>query len=197
MPDLIAQSQCRHNDCTESTERGYVLCPTHETDWHADKAAHEPESDSRQFVRYAYAEDCQLPYRPASLEPKTPPDRAYRQPPIDRVLAALNAAGCLYRPSATDVDSWQAECPTHEDSRPSLHVRRNHDGTIWIKCWAGCPKEGILAALGLEWRDLWEASEHDSGRAKPFVRPLLPPHLRRAMEEAIRLDDLTRRRAAA
>jgi hypothetical protein len=196
MPDLVAQSQCRHNGCTEPTERGYVLCPTHETDWHHDKAREPDESDSRQFVRYAYAEDCELPYRPASLEPKRPPAPDTRAP-IDKVLAALHSAGCAYRPSASDVDSWQAQCPTHTDTQPSLHVRRNHDGTIWLKCWAGCPKEGILAALGLEWRDLWDASEHDTGRSRSFVKPLLPAHLRRAMEEAIRLDDLTRRRAAA
>jgi len=189
MPELAAQARCSWHHCIAPTQRGYIFCPDHETQWAADKTRHEPESHERQFVRYAYAEDCQLPYRPASHEPKTPPMRDYRQPPIDRVLAALNDAGCAYRPAAADLDSWQAECPTHDDTKPSLNVRRNHDGTVWIKCWAGCSKEGILHALGLEWRDLWDASEHDAGRAKPFVKPLLPPHLRRAMEELIRLDD--------
>jgi hypothetical protein len=105
----------------------------------------------------------------------------------------LNAAGCDWRCSR-DVDQWVAQCPTHDDSRPSLVVRRNHDGSVWLKCWGGCSKEGILAALGLEWRDLWEASERDFDRAKPVVRPLLAPHLRRAMVDLLRLDD--ERRAA-
>jgi hypothetical protein len=121
--------------------------------------------------------------------------QGYHQPPINRVLSALLAAGCTYRPAPNDLDSWQANCPTHDDGKPSLNVRRNHNGSVWIKCWGGCSKEGILAALGLEWRDLWDAQEQDSGRAsKLFVKPFLEPHLRRAMEDLIRMDD--ERRAA-
>lgn len=132
----------------------------------------------------------------ADYEQQHRPMRGYTSPPIDRVLAALAEAGCAYRPSPRDPDVWQATCPTHDDHDPSLQVTRNRDGSIWLKCWSGsCPKEGILAALGLEWRDLWDANEHDAGRAcQPFVKPFLPAHLRRAMEDLIRLDD--ERRAA-
>lgn len=182
---------CRWHRCTENPEKGFVFCPDHEKQWAADKTKHEPETDERQFVRYAYAEDCKLPYRPRSIEAK--PKRADNRPPINRVLDALLSAGCSYRASTSDVDSWQSLCPTHEDRSPSLHVKRNHDGTVWIKCWAGCAKEGILSALGLEWRDLWEDNQHDAGRKK-FVKPFLPSHLRNAMVEALRLDD--ERRAA-
>lgn len=154
----------------------------------------EPESLTRMALRDAYGDQADLPYLPASREPKHRPQHGYSQPPINRVLSALLAAGCTYRASSTDVDSWQANCPTHDDGKPSLHVKRNHDGSIWLKCWSGCAKEGILHALGLEWRDLWDASEHDSGRRKVFVKPLLEPHLRRAMEDLIRMDD--ERRAA-
>lgn len=153
------------------------------------KPTGESESTGRQFVRWVYGDDCQLPYRPASHEPKLRRSNSDTDPPINRVLGALNAAGCSYRPSTTDVDSWQSHCPTHQDTRPSLSVRRNYDGSVWLKCWAGCSKEGILAALNLVWRDLWDASEHDPGRAKPFVKPLLPAHLRRAMEDLLKADD--------
>ena len=131
----------------------------------------------------------------AEYEKQHRPMRGYASPPIDRVLAALLDVGCTYRPAPGDVDSWQASCPTHQDTRPSLNVRRNPDGSVWLKCWAGCSKEGILAALGLQWRDLWDASEQDAGRmGQPFVKPFLPAHLRRSMEELIRIDD--ERRAA-
>jgi hypothetical protein len=155
----------------------------------------EPERLERQFVRSVFNQpgDAQMPYRPASLEPKLKPRDPATVAPIDRVLRALNAAGCDWRCSR-DVDQWVAQCPTHDDTRPSLVIRRNHDGSVWLKCWAECSKEGILAELGLEWRDLWEASERDFDRAKPVVRPLLPPHLRRAMVDLLRLDD--ERRAA-
>lgn len=152
----------------------------------------EPESIERQFTRWAYGTDSQLPYLPASRDPRPRPQRPDQDPPINRVLNALHNAGCTYRPSPQDVDSWGALCPTHDDTRPSLHVKRNHDGTIWFRCWAGCSKEGILHALGLEWRDLWAASEHDPGRRSRFVKPLLPAHLRRAMEDLLRADDLRR-----
>ncbi len=154
---------------------------------HAREGA-EPESIERQFVRHVYGDDCQLPYVPASREPKPRRSKGYGTPPINRVLGALLGAGCSYRP-ARSVDEWEARCPTHEDSKPSLVIRRNADGSVWLKCWAGCAKEQILAALGLEWRDLWDASEQDAGRSKGYVKPLLPAHLRRAMEDLIRLDD--------
>lgn len=157
--------------------------------------AREPESIERQFVRWAYQSDENtLPYRPASQEPKRRPSTE-PLPPINRVLFALTSAGCDWKPAARDVDSWQSQCPTHDDHDPSLHVNRNADGSIWLKCWAGCSKEGILAALGLEWRDLWDGSQFDAGRGRGLnVKPLLPAHLRRAMEDLLKADD--ERRAA-
>ena len=152
-------------------------------------SSREPESTERQFVRWVYGSDeTILPYRPASQEPRRRPNRE-PLPPINRVLFALTDAGCEWRPAVRDIDSWQAQCPAHEDTRPSLLVRRNADGSIWLKCWAGCPKETILAALGLEWRDLWDAADRDYGRRRPYVQPLLKPHLRRAVEDLLRRDD--------
>jgi hypothetical protein len=151
-----------------------------------------PESIERQFVRWVYSgpEYEHMPHRPANLEPRRRPSGPL--PPINRVLFALTGAGCDWRPSTADVDSWQAQCPTHEDTRPSLLVRRNGDGSVWLKCWAGCSKEGVLAALGLEWRDLWDAAERDYGR-RDVKPPLLPGHLRRAMQDLLSADE---RRAA-
>lgn len=194
MPELVAQATCRWTRCTNPTEPGYLFCTDHETQWKTDKASHEPETTERQFVRHVYADDCKLPYRPASHEPKPTIAKGYEQPPINRFLAALNSAGCDYRASTTGTDSWQALCPTHSDTQPSLNVTRNGDGMVWFKCWAGCPKEGILHALGLSWSDLWEGSHHDPDRANKYVKPLLAPHLRRAMEDLLKLDD--ERRAA-
>jgi hypothetical protein len=153
----------------------------------------ETESLERQFVRWIYRDNTyeHMTFKPQNLEPRRRPTGPL--PPINRVLFALTGAGCDWRPSTTDVDSWQAQCPTHEDTRPSLLVRRNGDGSVWLKCWAGCSKEGVLAALGLEWRDLWDAAERDSGR-RDVKPPLLPGHLRRAMEMLIGADD--ERRAA-
>jgi hypothetical protein len=176
---------------TSNGIRDGVLSGTVAREAHAHEA--EPESITRQALRDIYGDTCQLEHLPASQEPKRKPTKGYEQPPINRVLSALHGAGCTYR-AGRGVDSWQAACPTHDDTRPSLQVRRNYNGSVWLKCWAGCSKEGILAALGLEWSDLWEDGHRDADRAKPYIKPLLPGHLRRAMEDLIRMDD--ERRAA-
>ena len=111
--------------------------------------------------------------------------------PIDRWLGALDPN---WKPSRNP-DVWYALCPTHEDTRPSLVIRRNEDGMVWFKCWAGCEKEKILEALNLSWRDCWENSHRDHGRLNAVYAggDVLPLHLRRTMERMLKRDD---RRAA-
>jgi hypothetical protein len=53
---------------------------------------------------------------------------------------------------------WTALCPAHDDRNPSLSVSEGDDDLILIHCHAGCPSEAILAALGLEERDLFATS---------------------------------------
>lgn len=42
--------------------------------------------------------------------------------------------------------SWMARCPAHEDSKPSLHITAAADGTLLLKCHAGCTFEAVLQA---------------------------------------------------
>ncbi|MFC2172898.1 hypothetical protein ACFLU6_09750, partial [Acidobacteriota bacterium] len=51
-------------------------------------------------------------------------------------------------------DGFLARCPAHDDHDPSLSVS-NGDGKILIHCQAECPIENVLAALGLELKDLY------------------------------------------
>ena len=50
---------------------------------------------------------------------------------------------------------WLARCPAHEDRSPSLSVRELEDGTVLVKCFAGCGAADVTAAAGLELRDLF------------------------------------------
>jgi hypothetical protein len=56
---------------------------------------------------------------------------------------------------------YQASCPvpTHGKGRgdinPSLGIRELPDGTILLKCGAGCETIKILDVLGLTYRDLY------------------------------------------
>jgi hypothetical protein len=48
-----------------------------------------------------------------------------------------------------------ARCPAHDDRNPSLSVSVK-EGKLLLHCFAGCPAEAVLNAVGLSWRDLWE-----------------------------------------
>lgn len=68
--------------------------------------------------------------------------------PLDAVLDAL--------PGARHVGGQRvARCPAHEDRRPSLSIRQLADGTVLLKCHAGCQTESVLEALGLTYADLY------------------------------------------
>ena len=62
------------------------------------------------------------------------------------VIAALERAGC--HPKKTG-DRWQAQCPAHEDSKPSLSITQGHTQDVLVKCFAGCDWKDVLGKLGL------------------------------------------------
>jgi len=61
---------------------------------------------------------------------------------------------------------WKARCPAHDDRTPSLSVELGRDGGLMFRCWAGCPKPAILAALGLAWSDCFPPKDRPS---RPIV----------------------------
>ncbi len=86
-------------------------------------------------------------------------------PATERVLAALQVHGKAPRP---DGDSWKAKCPAHEDDTASLNITEGQDGRALLHCHAGCPIEQIVAALGLEMKDLFsEDGRSRNGRPSP------------------------------
>jgi len=68
--------------------------------------------------------------------------------------------------------SWMARCPAHDDRNPSLSVSVK-EGKLLLHCFAGCPAEAVLSAVGLSWRDLWEgeAWRFLPSRPKPKLEP--------------------------
>lgn len=107
-------------------------------------------------------------------------------PPIDRVLNALHDRGCRVVAHPNQPDSWSAQCPAHDDRNPSLSIHRRHDGVIGLHCFGPCATESVVAALGLEWGDLWEDSERDFNRADgPPLPRALPAHLQQAMRDLL------------
>jgi putative DNA primase/helicase len=77
----------------------------------------------------------------------------------------------LDRPTPIRGDSFRARCPVHAGSSQSLVVTER-DGRVLLHCHAGCATGDILAALGLELRDLFA----DAARVSPGIRPVARAH---------------------
>lgn len=58
---------------------------------------------------------------------------------------------------------WKACCPAHADNSPSLSIRESN-ARILLHCFSGCTPEEIVAALGLEMRDLFVDSPISHGQ---------------------------------
>ncbi|GAB3394333.1 AAA family ATPase [Azotobacter armeniacus] len=52
-------------------------------------------------------------------------------------------------------ERYMACCPTHDDKSPSLSLVRGNDGRVLVHCYAGCEPRNVLAAVGLELKDLF------------------------------------------
>lgn len=86
--------------------------------------------------------------------------------PIDIVLSRLD------RPKPSGPGRWQACCPAHDDRHPSLSISEaegmpgTDDGTVGLKCHAGCDTEAVLRAIGLKYRDLFPQQSSPSQQRK-------------------------------
>lgn len=103
--------------------------------------------------------------------------RARVTTPIDTIRNRLDAGGGQPR---GPVDKFQARCPAHDDSSASLSVKQGDDARVLLNCFAGCPSSEIVAALGLEMRDLFVPSLPGARR---------PPTKRRSRKRPGRLPD--------
>lgn len=75
-----------------------------------------------------------------------------------RQFTATPAATLLPRLDAvheTGPGRWLARCPAHDDRHPSLTLRELDDGTLLLRCWAGCSAAEVVAAVGLQLVDLF------------------------------------------
>jgi hypothetical protein len=71
----------------------------------------------------------------------------------------MSAAGLilerLERVRQTGPGRWIACCPAHNDQSPSLSIRQLDDRVL-LHDFGGCETSDVLAALGLELRDLFD-----------------------------------------
>ena len=74
---------------------------------------------------------------------------------LDKVLS------CLDKVKSAGSSKWKACCPAHDDKHPSLAITETSDGTVLLKCWAGCTAQQIVSAIGLELRDLFPGEKRE------------------------------------
>src|SRR5438046_1314051 len=53
-------------------------------------------------------------------------------------------------------DGFIAKCPAHDDEKQSLKIDET-GGKVLLNCFAGCPPQAIVEAMGIEWKELFEA----------------------------------------
>ncbi|MGD0733841.1 MAG: hypothetical protein ABR976_01795 [Terracidiphilus sp.] len=99
-------------------------------------------------------------------------------------MTAAAMANLLYA-RRTGAGRWQAKCPAHHDRSPSLSIREGPDGRVLVHCFAGCPPDAILRALGLTWADV-------NGR-----NPLSPEQRRQAAAQRAQREASERKRRQA
>lgn len=82
--------------------------------------------------------------------------------PIDKLLSRLDAV------RQRGVGKWFARCPAHDDGRPSLSIAITDDGTVLLRCFAGCGAGDVCAAVGLSLSDLFvqRLPDHQGGRGR-------------------------------
>lgn len=100
--------------------------------------------------------------------------------PLDNLLSRLDKV----KPQGR---GHLARCPAHQDKSPSLSIKEADDGRVLVHCFAGCSVADVLAAVGLELRDLFPDSGLSSGQKKSLVN---------AKQRRMYLDLLRRERTA-
>ena len=79
---------------------------------------------------------------------------------IDKVLTRLELV-------KEGNNGWRAKCPVHqgdESKSRTLAIRESQDGSVWLKCYAGCLNDSIVESIGLSFSDLFP----DSGYIQSF-----------------------------
>lgn len=75
---------------------------------------------------------------------------------VDVILSRLNNV------RKSSEGRWMACCPAHTDRSPSLSIREADDGTLLVKCFAGCNISNVMTAVGMTVADLFPNSPQNS-----------------------------------
>jgi hypothetical protein len=92
--------------------------------------------------------------------------------------AAARILDRLDRVKPVGTGRWMARCPAHLDRTPSLSIRETDHGLVLLHDFGGCEIGDVLAALGLELRDLFD---------RPLTHCAAPSHFRIPARDVLEL----------
>lgn len=88
-------------------------------------------------------------------------------PALADVVAAIETA--TGKPARPQAGRYRLLCPAHDDHNPSLSVWADAAGNVAVKCFTGCTTDQVVAALGMQVRDLFVRDETAPLREVPKV----------------------------
>lgn len=82
---------------------------------------------------------------------------------IERIIERIKSSGLKVskRPKG-----YMTCCPAHQDKTPSLSVKEADNGKVLVHCFGGCKPRDVMAAIGLELKDLFADSLSPEERLK-------------------------------
>ena len=109
-------------------------------------------------------------------------------------MDAETLIGRLDAVRTTGPGRWLARCPAHEDRHPSLAIRALEDGRTLLHCFAGCPVNSVVSALGLRLSDLFPPwpSDHPAERRPWPAEDVLRAMAHEALIAAIAIENVAR-----
>ena len=75
----------------------------------------------------------------------------------------------LHNVQSVKPEQWKACCPAHSDLHPSLIIKETDDRLL-VHCRAGCRTSDVLAAVGLDYSDLFLVSRKIKRRNNASVQ---------------------------
>jgi len=81
---------------------------------------------------------------------------------VERVLQKLEGV----KPTAT---GWVAKCPSHSDQHQSLQISERSDLSCGLWCHAGCATNDVVAALDLNFSDLYAPAPNGNGNGHATI----------------------------
>jgi hypothetical protein len=100
-----------------------------------------------------------MPPRLTSTAPSTNGQSSVPKTLLENVLAHFEGARKVGK-------EYQALCPAHADSKPSLSIGEGDGGKIVLYCHAGCETEEVLKQAGLRMSDLFPPDGREGGKGR-------------------------------